>query len=125
MDTILEKSKQLSVFSLQKIQLPPLKPVDKTHLILRSCLRRESYQRQNSDSNRLQPAEDEPYAAQDRWRVSQGRTNVVEYTNFIRVRPSALRTTRDLAGILQNWPTIKGYNRCFGKVLLTDLLDIQ
>jgi hypothetical protein len=124
-DAILEKSKQLSVFSLQKIQLPPLEPVSETHLILRSRLRRESYQRQNSDSDGLQPAEDEPYAARDRWRVSQGRTNVVECTNFIRIWPSALPTTRNLAGILQNWPTIGGYNGCFGKVLLTDLLDVQ
>jgi len=122
---ILEKSKQLSVFSPEKIQLPPLEPVGETHLILRSRLRRESYQRQNSDSDALQPAEDEPYAARDRWRVSQGRTNVVECTNLIRVWPSALPTTRDLAGILQNWPTIGGYKGCFGKVLLTDLLDVQ
>lgn len=124
-DAILEKSRQLSVFSLQKIQLPPLEPVGETHLILRSRLRRESYQRQNSDSHGLQPAKDEPYAARDRWRVSQERTNVAECTDFIRVWPSALPTTRDLAGILQNWPTIGCCNGCFGKVLLTDLLDVQ
>ena len=27
--------------------------------------------------------------------------------------------------ILQNYPIIEGYNGCFGKVLLTDLLDVQ
>jgi hypothetical protein len=124
-DAIIEKSKQLSVFSLQNIKLPPLEPVGETHLNLRSRLRRQSYQRQNSDSDGLQAAEDELYAARDRWRVSRGRTNVVECTNLIRVWPSALLATRDLAGILQNWPNIGGYNRCFGKVLLTDLLDVQ
>ena len=113
------------VFSLEKIQLPPLEPVGETHLILRSRLRHESYQRQNSNSDVPQPAKDEPYAVRDCWRVSQGRTNVVECTNLIRVWPSAISTTRDLVGILQNWPTIGGYKGCFGKVLLTDLLDVQ
>jgi hypothetical protein len=42
-DTILEKSKQLSVFSLKKIHLPPLEPVSETHLILQSHLRHKSY----------------------------------------------------------------------------------
>jgi hypothetical protein len=124
-DEIIEKSEQLSVFSLQKIQLPPLEPVGEAHLNLRSRLRRQSYQRQNSDSDGLQAAEDELYAARDRWRVSRGRTNVVECTNLIRVWPSALPATRDLAGILQNWPNIGGYNGCFGKILLTDLLNVQ
>jgi hypothetical protein len=124
-DGILDKSKQLSLFSLQKIQLPPLEPVGEAYLILRSRLRRESYQRQNSDSDGLQPAEDEPYAARDRLRVSQRQTNVVECANIIREWPSALPTTRDLAGVLQSWPNIGGYNGCFRKVLLTDLLDVQ
>lgn len=124
-NAILEKSKELSVFSLQKLRLPLLEPVGQTHLILRSRLRRECYQRQNSDSDELQPSEDELYIARDRWLVSKGRVNVAECTELIRAWPSTMATTRDLGGILQNWPNIGGYNGCFGKALLTDLLDVK
>jgi hypothetical protein len=124
-DAILEKSQRLSVFSQSKIELATLEPVSHDHLILRSRLRRQAYQRQNADSDGLQPAEDEPYVARDRWRVSQRRSNVIQCTNLIRAWPSSLPLTRDLAGILQNWANIGGYTGSFDKALLTDLLDVQ
>ena len=124
-NALMKKSNELSLFSLQNTPLSPLASAGETHLVLRSCLRRESFQRQNAYSSGLEPTLDVPYIARDRWCNSQSRANVAECTKLIYTWPSTLPTTSDLAGILQTWPTIGGYNGYFRKTLLTDLLDVQ
>lgn len=119
------KSEQLSAFSLQKIDSPVLDSAGENHLVLRSHLRRQAYQRSNAVSDEEQISPDVVYATRDRLRISQGRANLIECVKVIKKWPTQIHTTSDLAGILQSWGNIGGYNGSFDKILLTDRLDVQ
>ena len=124
-EAICGKSEQLSIFTSQKTKLPSLEPAGDRHLLHRSYSRLRPYQRPNSDSDGQQAAPDLLYEARDRCRTSQGRLNVFESASLIRNWSAEIPTTSDLAGILQNWPTIGGYDRSFDKILLSDRLAVQ
>ena len=124
-EDILRKSEQLSIFAFQKAELPSLEPAGDLHLLQRSYSRRRLYERLNINSDVQQVAPDLSYDARDHCRVSRGRLNVLESTSLIRNWASEMPTTQDLAGILQNWPTIGGYDRSFDKILLSDRLAVQ
>jgi hypothetical protein len=124
-EEICRKSRQLSIFAFQNTELPPPEPAGDTHLLCRSYSRRHLYERLSLDSSGEQVAPDLLYDARDRCRNSQGRINVFEATSLIRNWASKLPTTPDLAGILQNWPTIGGYDRSFNEILLSNRLAIE
>jgi hypothetical protein len=122
---ILRKSEQLSVFSLEKAVSPQLEINGGQYLTTRSYCRRRIYQRPGSSSEGPETAPDVEYIARDRWRDAQGRMNVFECAKLIHDWPSQISTTSDLAGILQAWPNIGGFNGSFDKIMLSDLLDIK
>jgi len=125
-EAICEKSKNLSVFAFKKTELPSLEPVrDTAHLLRRSYSRRSLYERPNPKFDGQQAAPDLPYDSRDRFQASRACLNVFETASAIRNWSSEMPQTPDLAGILQNWPTIGGYDRSFDKVLLSDHLDVQ
>lgn len=124
-DAILKKSEQLSRFSFQKIELPSIEPAGDFHLQRRGHSRRQLYERPNPNSDEQQAAPDLPYESRDRCPFSQERKNVFESSALLLRWPSELAITRDLAGILQSWPTIEGYDRPFDKVLLSDHLAVD
>lgn len=123
-EDIRAKSELLSVFATHNDDFPPLDSGGESHLTLRSQLRRGAYQRSNVGPGQ-QAFADLEYVSRDRWRASIGRSNVIECTSLIRDWSSKIPTPSDLAGILQNWANIGGYNCSFDKILLTDLLDVQ
>jgi hypothetical protein len=123
---IYEKSKKLYVFAFKKTELPSLERArDPPHLLHRSFSRRRLYQRPNPDFDGQQAALDLPYDSRHRYQAKQGCLNVFESLNLIRNWAPEMPTTPDLAGILQNWATIGGYDRSFDKFLLSDLIDVQ
>lgn len=122
---ICSKSERLSVFAPQKAEGPSLELTGDLQLLHRSRLRRSLYERSNLDSDEHQAASDLQYHAGARYRVTQGHLNVFESVMLIRKWAAEFSTTRDLAGILQRWPTIGGYDRVFDKVLLSDLLSLR
>jgi hypothetical protein len=125
-EAICEKSKKLSAFAFKKPEITSLEPAcDSPHLLHRSYSRRRLYQRPDSDVSRQEAAPDLPYESRDRYQASQRCLNVFESTTLIRDWPAKMPTTPELAGILQNWPTIGGYDRSFDKFLLSDRLDVQ
>jgi hypothetical protein len=122
---IWQKSEQLSAFSLAISEVPTLDRGSDDHLVLRSHLRRKIYQRPNAVSDEEKASPDILYEARDRIRASQGRSNIIECVTVIKHWPMKIDSTSDLAGILQNWAAIGGYQGFFDKVHLTDLLDVQ
>ncbi|KAH7319411.1 hypothetical protein BKA65DRAFT_101684 [Rhexocercosporidium sp. MPI-PUGE-AT-0058] len=123
-DNILHKSEQLSKFALAKVELEPLPSVRSAHLVLRSQLRRQCYQRPAAMGPPTSTGND-IYIARDRLKTTQRRLNIAECVNLLRKWPSSLKTTRDLAGMLQAWSNFQGYTAPFDKVLLTDILDVN
>ena len=124
-ETICKKSEQLSVFTIHQTQLPLLESAGDRHLLRRSYLRSGLYHRPISDSDSQQSAPDIAYDARDRPQASQQQMNVYESVSLICNWPSGMPTTSDLAGILQNWPTIGGYNESFDRILLSDRLAVH
>ncbi|KAL2063392.1 hypothetical protein VTL71DRAFT_5197 [Oculimacula yallundae] len=123
-DDILQKSEDLSNFTLSKIELEPLVPVVSNHLVLRSQFRRQCYQRP-ATSELPQTVESDTYLSRDRLATTRKRLNVAECVIHLRKWPDSLDTTKDLAGVLQEWSTFQGYTSPFDKVLLTDMLDVD
>ncbi|KAF4632731.1 hypothetical protein G7Y89_g5393 [Cudoniella acicularis] len=126
-ETILTKSQQLSQFYAGTTESNPDmdKPGD-FHLTIRSLLRRKQYENPTVTLERQESGMDIQYTARDRLRNTQARANALECTSLIRNWPSKMASTANLAEMLQNWPTIKGDDgTIFGKVLLSDLLDVQ
>ena len=124
-EAICKKSEQLSKFSFQKTEVRSLELVGDYHLQQRSYSRRRLFQRPNTDLNEQQVASDLPYDSRDRCRFSKERKNVFESGTLLRNWSSEMPVTRDLAGILQSWPTIGGYDRLYDKVLLSDHLAVD
>lgn len=125
-EAIREKINQLAVFALKRSEIPSFELAScSTHLLNRSCSRRNSYLRSDADLSKWQVTPDLPYKARDRCENSQARLNVFESANLIRNWPSKIHVASNLVEILQNWPTIGGYDRFFDKVLLSDRLDIR
>ncbi|KAI9765237.1 MAG: hypothetical protein M1840_007729 [Geoglossum simile] len=124
-DAISGISEQLSVFAFQKTELPTLEPVGDPHLLYRSYSRRRLFERPDLDSDGYQAASDHCYHARDQRQSGQGRLNVFECASLFRDWPPKLPTTSDLAGILQNWAAIGGYDRIFEKVLLSDRIAVE
>ncbi|TAQ88566.1 hypothetical protein B7494_g3109 [Chlorociboria aeruginascens] len=122
---ILEKSAQLMIFAAQKTPLPALEPAGNLHLLERSHLRQLVFERSSSDFIREYGFFDVPYDARDGCWESQIRNNVLEAVTLLHQPPSKISTTLDLAGILQTWPNIGGYDRTFEKVLLSDRLAVD
>ena len=124
-EAICKKSEQLSKFSFQKTEVRSLELVGESHLQHRSYSRRRLYQRPNPDPDEQQADLDLPYDSRDRCRFSKERRNVFESGTLLRNCSSEMPVTRDLAGILQSWPTIGGYDRLYDKVLLSDHLAVD
>jgi Protein of unknown function (DUF3638) len=124
-DAICKTSEKLSAFALQKTELPTLEPAGDPYLSHRSYSRRYPFERPDPDYDGHRTVPDLCYVARDHCWPSQGRLNVFECASLFRDWPSGLRTTSDLAGILQNWATIGGYDRVFEKVLLSDRIAIE
>ena len=124
-EAIWTKSEQLTVFAHQKTAPAILSDIGEPHLSKRSYLRRSLYERPCLDSAIQQATLDRVYEARDRYRASQGRLNVFEVTNIVKTWPSKLHTTTNLAGVLQSWPSIGGFNSKFNKTLLSEYLNID
>lgn len=122
---ILVKSEELSKFSLQEVELPPLESAGEQHLVHRSQLRRECYLRPTPSSTRREIGQDHIYSTRDRPQLSQNRDNLVECVSLLNQWPSNFSTTQDLAGILQGWSSIENFGADFDKILLTDVLELQ
>ncbi len=123
---ICEKSQKLSEFDLKKTELSsPELENGSAHLLRRSYGRRLLYQRPVAGFVGAQAVGDLPYEGRDRCQDNQSRRNIFECATLIRNWSSQILTTPKLAGILENWPTIGGYDRPFDKFLLSDRLDVQ
>ncbi|KAI9684828.1 MAG: hypothetical protein M1829_000203 [Trizodia sp. TS-e1964] len=124
-NTILNKSSQLSMFSLNQIHEDNRRSAGEAHLNLRSCLRRDLYQRLNCNSRTPLPIDDSYYQARDHLQLCQARENIVECLGLICLRPTRFSINQNLASLLQTWPIIGGFNKYFEKALLSELLDVQ
>ena len=125
-EAIYRKSNMLSTFSLTSPKPSSLPfTVGPDHLLRRSRRRLRLHQRLDSRPGELCDIEDLLYAARDRHKQNQAYANVYESVSYIRGRNTNLPTTSDLAGILQSWPIIGGFDRRFDRFLLSDRLEVQ
>ena len=123
---ICEQSQTLISFAATKTSQTPIEFEDhSSHLGYRSTLRRRLYHRPSAGSNDDQASLDSEYIPRGVRTDSQRRQNVFESVSLVRTWPTSMRTTTDLAGILQNWPSIGGLDHDYDPVLLSDLLNMQ
>ncbi|KAL2782333.1 hypothetical protein BJX66DRAFT_345953, partial [Aspergillus keveii] len=108
--SLLSKFERLSLFHLDAIVTT--EPVLDTtpNLEERSLSRRFLLERSGILDPLLVRPQDVAYIGHDRWSSSKRTTNVRKIATLLQCGPSKLRTTRDLAGILQSWPVVGGYD---------------
>ncbi|KAL4745958.1 hypothetical protein BDW72DRAFT_198161 [Aspergillus terricola var. indicus] len=124
-DAIIKKSEVLSRFSTKKAGSinEPTMPASTSHLRERAHRRRSIFEAFDSSHPAL--TEDIPYVARDGWSSSRRVTNVREVVTLLLNEPSAIHTTRDLMGLLENWPTIGGYLNTFTHYNISDYLSLN
>ena len=123
-DNIVEKSTQLAIFSSDKVQaMPPiLCSVGDSYLVTRAHRRRENFRRPNACLLNVEPQSDLVYSSRDTLGTGKSRNNVFHALHILRNWPEKIFTTNDLAGVLQNWPIIGGWQKAFDKIIISDLL---
>ncbi|KAF2229858.1 hypothetical protein EV356DRAFT_570800 [Viridothelium virens] len=122
---ITTKSAQLASFALTNIVLPPLisRPPE-AHLLNRGLARRSVFERP-SPKRSYENARDQIYTPRDHRNREEYRQKIARLKSVVetlRQRPSRLASAIDLAGILQNWSKIGGFDQTFNAVLLSDQL---
>ncbi|KAF2494893.1 hypothetical protein BU16DRAFT_590135 [Lophium mytilinum] len=122
---IIQRSEDLRVFAPQLASIPLVEPPGKSLLAERSFLRHSRYHRSILPEEPQVIIADVEYTARDSCPRSYGRSKVFECASIVRSWPNAIKTTTDLAGILQQWPIIGGYNGKFDKVVISDLLSLD
>ncbi|KAF2135526.1 uncharacterized protein K452DRAFT_303485 [Aplosporella prunicola CBS 121167] len=124
-EQIYQKNETLSLFASGKAELPVLEPAGNRHLLQRGYAKRVLYERSGYSRTEQQGAAETVYISRDAPKTSKMRQNVFESTLLLRQWPSRIFSTQDLAGVLQSWPTIGGYDRVFDKVLISDRLNVN
>jgi len=125
-EEICEKSRILTLFATTKQPQTPLELENYPgHLLRRSILRRRLYHRSSTSCDEEYAVQDLPYVARGCDRDGQKRRNVFESVSLLRSWPTSMHTTSDLSGVLQNWPSIGGFDQIFDPALLTGLLNMQ
>jgi hypothetical protein len=122
---ILDKNNTLLLFALKDTERNPLEPSGEQVLCRRAYWRRILYQRPNSGLDMVKEPPDSVYEPRDQVKASHARSNVYEVVSLLRQWPSRIQTTSDLAGILQGWPKIEGFDKTFDMVILSDLLSLE
>ena len=125
-ETIYEKSKLLESFSPNLSSQSTIEfERQSVHLSDRSARRRCLYQRLSSQVVENQVDQDLHYITRGCSKGDQKRRNVRESVSLLRAWSTNIRTTSDLAGLLQSWPSIGGLDHDFSPSLLSGLLNIQ
>jgi hypothetical protein len=124
-ESILAKSKELSLFTIQDDHHPELDQPGDSHLTSRSRARRQTYQKPTTESSTVDALFNVPYVARGCRDTSTEQTNVYECVRSISSWSSVLPLTTDLMTSIQSWPKIGGYIGSFDKTLLTDLLGVD
>ncbi|CAI7604411.1 unnamed protein product [Penicillium viridicatum] len=107
--SLISKSERLALFHLD-VAKPSVATVSaETHLQERSRWRRSFFERTGIFKTSLDPAQDIPYIARDRWCISKRTSNVREIGTLLHRRPLKLRTAKNLIQTLQKSPLIGGY----------------
>ncbi|KAI9701732.1 MAG: hypothetical protein M1820_006360 [Bogoriella megaspora] len=121
-EAILATSEQLVKFAESTIGLAEITSLQyDAHLHSRGLSRRETFERRLTEPK---PGEviDVEYHARDQRVNNQRSLNVMSITAMLyRWRPN-VTSAKDLAGILQGWPTIGGFDRVYDKVRISDQL---
>ncbi|CAG8139779.1 unnamed protein product, partial [Penicillium nalgiovense] len=107
--SLISKSERLALFHLD-VAKPSVATVSaETHLQERSRWRRSLFERTGIFKTSLDPAQDIPYIARDRWCISKRTSNVREIGTLLHQRPLKLRTAKNLIQTLQKSLLIGGY----------------
>ncbi|KAJ9255026.1 hypothetical protein DTO207G8_3210 [Paecilomyces variotii] len=123
-DSIITKSKRLSLFDSHKPGLEGASFSNANHLQQRAIWRRAIYERSGVLSPEPTQPEDFPYMARDRWSTNDRTSNLREIVTLIRKQPVQLMTT-DISRILQEYPLIGGYTERFTPCTLDESLSVD
>ncbi|KAI9655790.1 MAG: hypothetical protein M1821_005225 [Bathelium mastoideum] len=126
--SIVQKSEDLAAFAQSKVSCPTeVKPIPEPHLRSRGFWRRSIFERQVTSLSHDKHC--------DQLYVSRGRRHRDEFSqkvkklkmiaNCLRERSSTLPLPANLAGILQNWSNIGGFDDTFNKRLLSDQIKVN
>ncbi|KAL9083912.1 MAG: hypothetical protein Q9165_008319 [Trypethelium subeluteriae] len=119
------KSEQLASFSLANMEPPLLVGRPSEAQLLNRALSRRSVFERPFPKRSCDNARSEVYNSRDhhnREEFSQKIAGLKSVMEALRQRPSRLASAVDLAGILQGWPKISGFDHTFSRVLLSDQL---
>ncbi|PWY88271.1 hypothetical protein BO70DRAFT_419943 [Aspergillus heteromorphus CBS 117.55] len=107
-ESILSRSKRLSLFDATAAPAAMEVTFNEVHLRERARWRRSIYARSSNMCRVKVNTPDKVYSPAGTC-FSDRASNVLEIVSLLRERPFAIRTTRNLSGILQKWPYIGGY----------------
>ncbi|KAL1886622.1 hypothetical protein Plec18167_000554 [Paecilomyces lecythidis] len=124
-DSVLKKSKCLSLFDMHKPGPVDSMLLNEHHLHRRAILRRGIYERQGVLSPELSRPEDSAYVARDRWSTSYRISYVREIVSLIRKQPQQLPTTATLLPVLQGSYLIEGYTEMFMPATFDECLSMN
>ncbi|KAE8372270.1 hypothetical protein BDV26DRAFT_274461 [Aspergillus bertholletiae] len=111
--SILIKSRRLSLFQVQA--MPPLTDTvqSEVHLQERASWRRSLYERTDTSSEDTPDVPDVVYKSCFRYPSPNQASRVHEIVTLLRRRPSNIHTTQKLSSILKQWSYIGGYTDMF------------
>ncbi|KAF7931332.1 hypothetical protein BELL_0384g00070 [Botrytis elliptica] len=123
---LIDRSDNLEKFSQEKTQgILELKGMRHQRLVNRSYTRLRLFKRHDGFLENQIIATDLVYDSRDKYCASQRRKNVLECVDHIIQWPQKTHASTDLAGMLQKYPNLKGFNPEPRRVLLSDRLDVD
>jgi hypothetical protein len=117
-DKLIAKSNRLSQFSTNGLHITLKREPNNVKLLERAKWRRSIYATPDDTREKLAQPEDLPYSSRDGWCTSKSVSNVRGIVTLLREKPSTIHTMRKLLNLLEDWPSIGGYE------ISCDLYDI-
>ena len=125
-ERIRQKLECLSTFSAAQPQLPAIDvPGESHHLSHRSLIQRRLFQRSISDSDDQEREKITPYISRGSLQNEHSRIKIFEAASLIHQWLPEVLQIPDLAGLLESWSNIGGFDRTFDRVHISGLLEID
>ncbi|KAL6705011.1 hypothetical protein ACN47E_007414 [Coniothyrium glycines] len=112
---ILQRSSALAKFATEAVDSLPVMSHSDKHLAIRALSR----------SNGRAEAEDTDYTARDRRNLDRKSQNVLCVVDSLSRWQAQVKEGPSLASLLQDATIVGGFERAFGKVLLTDIVSVD
>ncbi|KAL8391947.1 hypothetical protein RB595_002236 [Gaeumannomyces hyphopodioides] len=125
-DPLLELQEEIRNIQTLQEEIGNIQTANCWHLTARASLRRRRHHRQLPLHASERPPQDKEYISRDRATVANmAYSNVLEIVSLIRMWPQKVKTAQNLARLLSESSSIKGFDAAFDSVLLTDRIGMD